>query len=119
MTSDDGLTARRGISKALTQAYIVQDITFLDIKTCKEQRVTEDGKSLQLGENDAAKLGTLVKAWTDAQDRVRIHRGKPLPGVLKHESRPRKRKRTEIVILEPQSSSGQAELEQAGPSAGS
>src|SRR5688572_12555461 len=114
----DGIISRKGESKALTQAYIVQDIAFNAIRTFNEERKTESGK-LPLGEKDAQSLGTLVKAWSEAQDRVRIHRNKPLPGVLKHESRPRKRKRTEIVILEPQSSSGQAELEQAGPSAGS
>lgn len=30
-------------------------------------------------------IAALSKAWRDAQEQIRIHRGKPLPGSLTHE----------------------------------
>lgn len=42
---------------------------------------------------DCAALVAIHKAWVEADDRIRIHRGKPLPGSLRPESK-RKQTRT-------------------------
>jgi len=38
---------------------------------------------------DAAAIGSLVKAWESCQERIRIHRNKPMPGVLRPERKAR------------------------------
>jgi hypothetical protein len=44
----------------------------------KDQLSDEEG-SLCVTKEDSQAISTLVAAWDRAQDRVRIHRGKPLP----------------------------------------
>jgi hypothetical protein len=66
------------ISKGLTQAYQLQDFTFQAVQALKETLV-QNGK-LVVTRDDAQAIGQLVRAWEIAQERVRIHRGKPLPG---------------------------------------
>jgi hypothetical protein len=44
----------------------------------KEQLTNEDG-TLTLTKDDCQSIATLINALDKAQDRVRIHRGKPLP----------------------------------------
>ncbi len=66
------------ISKGLTQAYQLQDFTFNATQALKESLLV-NGK-LVVTRDDAHAIGQLVRAWEIAQERVRIHRGKPLPG---------------------------------------
>jgi len=80
-------------SKGLTQAYQVQDIVYNAIQTFRQQREV-DGK-LILKQGDAKALQSLVNAFVTAQDRVRIQRGKPLPGALKPEP---KRKHAKVSL---------------------
>ena len=65
-------------SKGLIQAYETQDFVFNSIMALKEQLSNDDG-SLCVTKDDSQAISTLVAAWDRAQDRVRIHRGKPLP----------------------------------------
>ena len=65
-------------SKGLIQAYETQDFVFKSIMALKEQLSNEEG-ALTLTREDSQAISTLVAAWDRAQDRVRIHRGKPLP----------------------------------------
>jgi hypothetical protein len=65
-------------SKGLIQAYETQDFVFKSIMALKDQLSDEDG-SLCVTKEDSQAISTLVAAWDRAQDRVRIHRGKPLP----------------------------------------
>jgi hypothetical protein len=65
-------------SKGLIQAYETQDFVFNSIMALKEQLADEEG-SLCVTKEDSQAISTLVAAWDRAQDRVRIHRGKPLP----------------------------------------
>ena len=71
-------------SKGLIQAYQMQDFAFNAAMAIREQ-LTSNGKLLAPDKDAAATIGTLGRLWSDAQDRIRIHRGKPLPGVLKPE----------------------------------
>jgi hypothetical protein len=43
-----------------------------------------DGK-LVVTREDASAICSLVKSWELAQERIRIHRNKPLPGVRRQE----------------------------------
>lgn len=70
--------------KALAQAYDVQDFAYSALMALKAE-TQKDGKQQALSKDDAATLGTLGKVWRDAQEQIRIHRGKPLPGSLTHE----------------------------------
>ena len=38
---------------------------------------------LKLTREDATAVAQLVRAWESAQERVRIHRGRPLPGTYR------------------------------------
>jgi hypothetical protein len=42
-------------------------------------------KGTNISREDASAIASLVKAWESCQERIRIHRNKPLPGVLKPE----------------------------------
>ena len=81
-------------SKGLEQAYEMQDLAHAaamamreQLKLNKDERVTKDspGKLRAPDKDEAAIIGTLGKVWRDAQEQIRIHRGKPLPGSLTHE----------------------------------
>jgi hypothetical protein len=76
------------ISKGLQQAYDLQEFTFGAVLAFKES-LSRDGK-LKVSREDATAIGNLVRAWESCQERVRIHRGKPLPGSLKPEPKPKK-----------------------------
>jgi hypothetical protein len=65
-------------SKGLIQAYETQDLVFKSIMALKRAVSDEDG-SFNVTKEDSQAISTLVAAWDRAQDRVRIHRGKPLP----------------------------------------
>jgi len=73
------------ISRGLTQAYELQNFTF-DAAMALKASLTQNGK-LTLTRDDATAIQRLVSAWEACQERVRIHRGKPLPGSLKPESK--------------------------------
>jgi hypothetical protein len=78
------------VSKGLKQAYDLQDVLYLAAMSRKEQCVKEDGK-LVVDNQTALSLARLATAWEVATDRVRILRGRPLPGSLKPEkTKPRR-----------------------------
>ncbi len=54
-----------------------------------------------LGEFGCQQLAQLVGAWDKAQDRVRIQRKTPLPGVLRPVKAKGKGKHVNITVLEP------------------
>lgn len=69
------------ISKGLTQAYQVQDFAHAALMAMREN-LSKDGK-LSLTRDDALAVSHLVRAWHAAQERIRIHRNKPLPGTIR------------------------------------
>ena len=69
------------ISKGLKQAYDLQDFAFACALALKNA-LTKDGK-LTVSREDAVAVGRIVDGWAKCQERIRIHRGKPLPGSLR------------------------------------
>jgi hypothetical protein len=70
---------RGGLSKGLIQAYELRDLT---------HRLAKDIGSTVPSNNEektafAREVAGLVRAWDTADNRVRIHRNKPLPGSLR------------------------------------
>jgi hypothetical protein len=78
------------ISKALRQAYEVQDFTYNCLMTYRNN-LTKSG-ALALTRDDSQAIVALARAWDSAQDRVRINRGKPLPGSCRPEAKDTKKK---------------------------
>ncbi len=78
------------ISKGLRQAYELQDFTH-EAALALRDSLRHRGK-LVISREDAPAIGSLVKAWESCQERIRIHRNKPMPGVLRPE-RPKPRGR--------------------------
>ena len=66
------------ITKGMAQAYAAQDLAADALRALREQLTNEDG-TLTLTKDDCQSIATLINALDKAQDRVRIHRGKPLP----------------------------------------
>ena len=81
------------ISKGLKQAYDLQDFTYAAALALRNSlRKKGNGRKLVISREDASAIGSLVKAWESCQERIRIHRNKPMPGVLRPEKpKPRKR----------------------------
>lgn len=77
------------VSKGLKQAYDVQDFAYAALMALRGT-LSKDG-SLAITRDDATAIGQLVCSWEAAQERIRIHRGKPLPGSLKPVSKARKK----------------------------
>src|SRR5947207_1857389 len=67
------------ISKGLTQAYQLQDLVF-DAAISLRNSLAREGGLLKIAREDASAIAALVKAWDSCQERIRIHRNKPLPG---------------------------------------
>ena len=66
------------ITKGMAQAYAAQDLAADALRALREQLTNEDG-TLCVTKDDCQSIATLINALDKAQDRVRIHRGKPLP----------------------------------------
>ena len=77
------------VSKGLKQAYALQDFTY-EAAVALRDSLRKRGKLL-ISREDASAIGSLVKAWESCQERIRIHRNKPLPGVLRPQPKPRQK----------------------------
>ena len=66
------------VGKGLKQAYDAQELAADALRALREQLSNEDG-TLCVTKDDCQAIATLINALDKAQDRVRIHRGKPLP----------------------------------------
>jgi hypothetical protein len=64
-----------------TQSYMVQGFAF-DCLMALKTALTRNG-AMKLTREDATAVAHLVRAWESAQERVRIQRGRPLPGTLR------------------------------------
>jgi len=63
------------------QSYQVQQLTFDCLMAMKESLAKEG--EVKVTREDATAVAQLVRAWESAQERVRIHRGRPLPGTYR------------------------------------
>jgi hypothetical protein len=57
------------------------------------------GGKLVIEREDASAICSLVKAWESCQERIRIHRNKPMPGVLKPEKAKPRMKATPSTLV--------------------
>ena len=88
------------ISKGLKQAYELQDFVF-EAALALKASLRRHRRKLVISREDASAIGSLVKAWESCQERIRIHRGKPLPGVLRPEPKPRKKRLPAVAGADP------------------
>ena len=86
-------------SKGLSQAYDLQDFAYSALMSLREKLRSPTG-SLDITRDDAQAIAQLIKSWETAQDRIRIHRGKPLPGSLRPEKKS-KAKPSALAVIEP------------------
>jgi hypothetical protein len=76
------------------QSYQVQAFAF-NCLMVMERALTVKGE-LKLSREDAQAVSSLVRAWESAQERVRIHRNKPLPGSLRPVAKPKRSARSRL-----------------------
>lgn len=109
------------IARGLRQAYDAQDLAFA---TLLEYRATiaPNGKPHKLTSEEANTLANLVNAFLACQERVRIHRNKPLPGTASPKAnRKTASRRSREVIARPEvapltSTAPRSPTSPAGPS---
>jgi hypothetical protein len=85
-------------SRGLDQAYRMQDFAF-DAAMALRDAMSSEGKVRAPSKEDSAALGVVGKVWKDAQEQIRIHKGKPLPGSLTHEKVKQSRTRASLSAL--------------------
>lgn len=64
------------------QAYMLRQLTF-DAAMALKAEATNDNGVMSITRESAQAITGLVKAWESAVERIRIMRGRPLPGSLK------------------------------------
>jgi hypothetical protein len=89
------------ISKGLRQAYQLQDFVYEATLALKESRTFKE--KLAINREDASAIASLIKAWESCQERIRIHRDKPMPGVLKPVAKIRRKSATGLLVSTPPS----------------
>ena len=70
------------------QAYELRDFAYEQAVKLRQVECANAGEEVQR----ARGIADLVRSWTVAQDRIRIMRGRPLPGSLRPEKKPRRRR---------------------------
>jgi hypothetical protein len=78
-------TGRRYSKAGLLQAYELRDLAWGLAKKLGA------GTANETEQKAAREVTGLIRAWSEADDRVRIHRGKPLPGTLRPKPKPASR----------------------------
>jgi SpoVK/Ycf46/Vps4 family AAA+-type ATPase len=69
-------------TKQISQMHLAVDLTADAIVALRESLTGADGK-LKVDAAAAAAIASLVRSLDTGQERLRIHRGKPLPGSLR------------------------------------
>jgi len=93
---------RSGNSRGLTQAYILRDLAATTAIALKADMTNEAGELIirrdEYGKPvDAPAIAQLIRAWSEAREAIRILRGRPLPGSLRPERKPRSPKQRKPV----------------------
>ena len=73
-------------SKTLKQAYQLQELAF----NAAKQVLELPAANLDEADQRARSAANLIRAWESSVDRVRVIRGRPLPGSLRPVAKPRK-----------------------------
>jgi hypothetical protein len=79
---------RYGNNKGLTQAYELRDLAIAEAKELRERALAED----ETPSTRAQAISAMIRAWDVASSRIRVLRGRPLPGSLRPVSDKPKRK---------------------------
>ena len=80
---------------------MVQEFVFNRLMAMKAE-IEEKGGLSQRARDEANAIASTVKAWESAQERVRINRGKPLPGTLKPtKEKPKRKPAFQLHPIEP------------------
>jgi hypothetical protein len=85
------------ISKGLKQAYDLMDFTYAATVALRDACGSGKRGKLTISREDASAIAALVKAWELTADRVRVLRGKPLPGALRPDKPTPRRKRPSVA----------------------
>lgn len=75
-----------GNNRGLTQGYILRDIAAAEAVAMKDEPLGEK----ETRSSRAQAIASMIKAWEIASDRIRIIRGRPLPGSMKPETKSKK-----------------------------
>ena len=75
------------MNRGMTQAHAAANVTAEALKSFTDS-LRDDGGQLRVDKDAAASIAMLVRALDTAQERLRIHRGRPLPGSLRPTKRP-------------------------------
>ena len=73
--------AARNTPNGLKQAIELQDLAYQAAMSIRRGLSPNE----KISREDAIALTNLVRAWESCQERIRIHRNKPLPGSRRHE----------------------------------
>lgn len=90
---DDPRPGRRKQNRGLAQAYDLRDLAAKEVEQLRQSPLAED----ETLAHRAQAISAMIRAWDVASSRIRILRGRPLPGSLK----PQPRVRTKPAALPP------------------
>jgi hypothetical protein len=100
------------ISNGLKQAYDLQDLAYNAAMVLRENNTNPTTGKLVMDAKTAVAVQKLIGAWELAQERIRIHRNKPLPGSLRPTAGQRrgrgKAKAAPLTLTTPQPQPGSA-----------
>src|ERR1035437_7508011 len=89
---------RSGRSKGLLQAYELRDLAHNAAMQFKGfLPITDEAATAS-----AREIAALIRAWSEADDHVRIHRNKPLPGSLRPVAKVKRGPKPSLAPVTPQ-----------------
>lgn len=91
---------RKGVRSILQEAVDIKAIAYDTLKKLHAQLGSQDKEQADQARAMAQAVTTLIKGWETGVEAIRIARGKPLPGSLRPESKPKKSKRTPMTFSE-------------------
>ncbi len=89
---------RTAVNQTLYEATQLKALTFRAAMEMKEEFETEEESDKSRARAQA--ITGLVKSWSETVNVIRIERGKPLPGSLRPESKPKKQKQASWAMVE-------------------
>ena len=97
-TSPKGKRNRSSVRETLSQALQLKDLAFQVGQELKEPMLSDDDG--QKARARAQSVSAVCKSFADMVTIIRIERGKPLPGSLRPESKPKKQKQASWAMVE-------------------
>jgi len=91
---------RKGVRTILQEAVEIKAIAFDSLRKLHAAMDSQDQEAAIQARAMAQAVTTLIKGWETGVEAIRIARGKPLPGSLRPESKPKKSKSTPHTFSE-------------------